>query len=845
MEQKFRVLLIEDDEDDYVLVKTLLSEVPMERFQVDWVRTYEEGIESVCRREHDVYLVDYRLGEQDGLDLLREAVAKGCENPVILLTGQGGYEVDLEAMRAGAADYLIKSQVTSELLERSIRYSIERKHTELELRRYRDRLEDLVRERTAQLDEKTEALETANEELHRKEQECRALVENSPDAIVRFDRDLRRTYVNSAMETLTGLPVSAFLGKTIDEPKREDRLEFMRLLERACRKVFASGEEEKIESPYPTPAGLKHFHVRVVPECSNDGRVGTVLTIYRDITELKVAQEELMRREELLRAVIENMPVGVWVSDEKGTITTANSMGEQIWGARRFVPVGEFEKFKGWRVDSGKRIESHEWALARAVRSGETTIGEEILIETFGGERKTILNSAVPVFSKEGKLIAGIAINQDITGRKRMEQELRRAKDELELRVKERTAELERAVEALRLDEARMEALLELSHMSEVSVEQMAHYVMEQQVRLTHSSIGWLGFTNEDESVLMLHTLSQSVRERCAVSEVPIHFLVEGAGVWADAIRERRAVIINDYSRPHPHKRGYPEGHAPLSRVMIIPVFDGNRIAAVAAVGNKEQEYNASDVRQSTLLMDGLWKLAQRRRAEEALRESERLSAMGRALSSLAHDMKTPLIAIGGFTRLVQRRLEADRPLFDKLEIVVKETQRLEKMVKDMLDFSRPMKLERSAEDVGSLVAECLAVAKPVAQECQVYIENLTPAEILPVPLDVVRIKQAIINLVVNAVQASPKGETVVVTGYRNQRKLFIDVIDHGPGVPPEKRGEIFAPFFTTKKEGTGLGLSIVKKIVEAHGGHIAVLSNPDDKGATFRVELPCGEDNA
>jgi DNA-binding response OmpR family regulator len=161
----YKVLLIDDDADDYALVRDLLSEIPTSRFRVDWAATYDAAVEAVCRDEHDVYLLDLRLGERDGLELLRELIAQGCEAPIILLTGQGGYEVDVEAMRSGAADYLVKTQLTAELLERSIRYSIERKRTESEVRRYRHLLEEMVQERTARLNERTKQLEAANEEL--------------------------------------------------------------------------------------------------------------------------------------------------------------------------------------------------------------------------------------------------------------------------------------------------------------------------------------------------------------------------------------------------------------------------------------------------------------------------------------------------------------------------------------------------------------------------------------------------------------------------------------------------------------------------------------------------------
>lgn len=141
-----RVLLIEDDADDYTLTREMLGDIAGIRFELDWAASYDAALEHMARRAHDVYLVDYRLGEHNGLELLRQAVHAGLHAPMILLTGQGDREIDVEAMRAGAADYVIKEQLDASLLERSIRYAIEHKRTEEELeRRVRDRTAELAR----------------------------------------------------------------------------------------------------------------------------------------------------------------------------------------------------------------------------------------------------------------------------------------------------------------------------------------------------------------------------------------------------------------------------------------------------------------------------------------------------------------------------------------------------------------------------------------------------------------------------------------------------------------------------------------------------------------------------
>jgi two-component system cell cycle sensor histidine kinase/response regulator CckA len=132
---RIRVLLIEDDEDDYVLVRKLLSQITMVHYDLQWAPTYRAALEAIDRGPHDVYLLDYRLGERTGLEFLHEINAKGSVIPVVFLTGHADYGLDIEAMRAGASDYLVKGQISPGLLERSIRYAIERKRLEEQLRR--------------------------------------------------------------------------------------------------------------------------------------------------------------------------------------------------------------------------------------------------------------------------------------------------------------------------------------------------------------------------------------------------------------------------------------------------------------------------------------------------------------------------------------------------------------------------------------------------------------------------------------------------------------------------------------------------------------------------------------
>lgn len=231
--------------------------------------------------------------------------------------------------------------------------------------------------------------------------------------------------------------------------------------------------------------------------------------------------------------------------------------------------------------------------------------------------------------------------------------------------------------------------------------------------------------------------------------------------------------------------------------------------------------------------------LAEREQREHAARiEAERLAAIGKAVSEIAHDMKSPLMAIGGFVNQVSRKMSGDESSHNKLQVVIQETARLEGMVKDMLEFGRPFELALSQANLNDLVKETMEVSKPIAAKAGVALKTEMDKSLPAVELDVSRFRQVLMNLIVNAIQSSSFGEEIIFRTRRSKLEEIVEITDCGCGIPEEEGEKIFQPFFTTKKEGTGLGLAIVKKIVEAHGGRITFHPNKD-KGTTFVVALP------
>lgn len=172
---------------------------------------------------------------------------------------------------------------------------------------------------------------------------------------------------------------------------------------------------------------------------------------------------------------------------------------------------------------------------------------------------------------------------------------------------------------ALTLNEARLEALLKLSQMTQSPLQEITDFALEQAVLLTRSRLGYLAFVNREETVLTMHSWSRCAMRECQIAEKPIVYRLETTGLWGEALRQRRPIITNDYRAASPWKQGLPPGHVPLERHMNVPIFDAGRVAAVAGVGNKDGDYDESDVRQLTLLIDGMWKIVERQRAKREL----------------------------------------------------------------------------------------------------------------------------------------------------------------------------------------------------------------------------------
>ncbi len=229
-------------------------------------------------------------------------------------------------------------------------------------------------------------------------------------------------------------------------------------------------------------------------------------------------------------------------------------------------------------------------------------------------------------------------------------------------------------------------------------------------------------------------------------------------------------------------------------------------------------------------------------RLERRTRQAERLAELGTLTGGLAHEIKNPLSTVQLNLQLLEEDLDPNDPnqqrVINRLHIVQREAGRLRETLDDFLKYAGKMELDRKPTDVNELLEELVDFFSPQAQIQRVQIRlRQSPNQII-VPLDPRFIKQAVLNLMINGLQAMPTGGELILSASESDGQACIDVIDTGPGIPPEAAENIFKAYYSTKKGGTGLGLAISQRIAQEHGGRITVKGEMG-KGSDFTLHLP------
>jgi diguanylate cyclase (GGDEF)-like protein/PAS domain S-box-containing protein len=347
-----RVLLIDDDEEDYILTRYIFDEFKDNQFTLDWRDNFDDAFAAFGENRHDIYLVDYRLGERTGLELLRAAIKAGCTAPIILLTGQGDKEIDFQAMQAGAADYLVKGELTAPLLERAIRYSL--KHAR------------------------------SLEEIQNSEAKFRSVIQSASDAILLTNREGKITLWNKAAEMIfgyreeeiVGFPFTAIMGAKYANKALSVGLQFT--LENVMPfdgKIIESMGRRKDGSEFPLELSGSVWR-------TSEGVYYT--GILRDITERRAAESRLVH--EATHDSLTGLPNRAHFTTILESVITGARGDENQKFAVLFLDLDRFKVINDGlgHVIGDKLLIAIAERLAAAVRPGD-------IVSRFGGDEFTIL----------------------------------------------------------------------------------------------------------------------------------------------------------------------------------------------------------------------------------------------------------------------------------------------------------------------------------------------------------------------------------------------------------------------------------------------------------------------
>ena len=660
------------------------------------------------------------------------------------------------------------------------------------------------------------------EALRESVESYRALLDRLPDIVMRFDCAGRHLFVSENVARVVAHKASSFIGKTHRElgfPPEQ-----CQLWEAAIQSVFDTGEPHASEFTLDGLHGPTTFDWHLAAERDAAGRVQTVLSVSRDVTAHRKLQQDYRT---LFREMLEGFALHEIICDASGQPVDY-----------RFLSVNpEFERMTGLNAARivGKRVlevmpDTESYWIARYGKVALT--GEPAHFENFSSE----LNKHFSVTAFRPAPGQFACVVQDTTHSKLAEQALQRRHvlDQALLRI-------------LKLQATRPETALALA--------------VEQLVELTESELGFIGFVDAEEATISAHLWSSPAMRDYCVENQQLTFSVRSGDLWAAAVIEHRPIVGNDSTAPgHPNQE-LPYGNVKLHRFLAVPVMREGRAVLLAGLGNKTKPYEAADVTETGLFLEGVWGFLsrvhaenERRKLEEQLRMSQKLEAIGGLAGGIAHDFNNLIGVILNCAGFALEGVAEDDSVRDDLIEIQKAGERAATLTRQLLAFSRKQLLQPVPLNLNEIARGIEMMLRRILGE-DVEIAQLLADDLGLIRADPGQMEQVLMNLAVNARDAMPKGGKLTVetsnvvldepfaTSHVSVvpgEYIRLAVSDTGAGMDEETMARVFEPFFTTKEQGrgTGLGLSTVYGIVKQSGGTIWVYSEPG-QGTTFKVYLP------
>jgi signal transduction histidine kinase/HPt (histidine-containing phosphotransfer) domain-containing protein/ActR/RegA family two-component response regulator len=430
-------------------------------------------------------------------------------------------------------------------------------------------------------------------------------------------------------------------------------------------------------------------------------------------------------------------------------------------------------------------------------------------------------------------------------------------------------AAFNRLLTFLSFEARRAEIMLELpliaGSLDEIAFMQRGQELAEE---LTGSQVSFIHLVNADEETIELVAWSKRTLEHYCHAVFDKHYPVSQAGIWADALRQRRPVIFNDYAA-YPEKRGLPDGHAELHRLISVPVIEQGKVVMLAGIGNKATDYTDLDAESVQLIANSIWAIVQRKRAdgelethrqhleqlvEERTRELAKAKTLAESatlaksifLSNMSHEIRTPMNAIIGLTRIL-RRADPTPDQARRLEKIDIAAEHLLSIINDILDISKieagKLQLEQADFHLSSIFNHIQSFVADQADAKGLAI--VVDSDGVPAWLsgDSLRLRQALLNYISNAIKFTERGSITLraqlLKDDGDTLLVRFEVADTGIGIAPDKLSNLFQAFeqadpsTTRNYGGTGLGLSITRHLAELMGGVAGAESEPG-QGSTF-----------
>jgi PAS domain S-box-containing protein len=599
------------------------------------------------------------------------------------------------------------------------------------------------------------------------------LVERAPEAVFVADAQGRYTYVNAAACRLLGYPRDELIGKSITDLIRPGETE--RLWQSRSRLLGGERGVEEWELRRADGTWVPvEITVNITPE-------GAWQAYVRDISERKAQEQAVRENEKLLESIFEILPVGVWIADRSGRIVRGNPAGQQIWAGARYVAVPQFGEYKGWWVDTGEPIAAEEWALARALRKGETSLGELVRIQCFDGSFKTIINSAAPLRDEAGAIAGAIVVNEDITGLQETQRKLRESE------------QLFRTV---------------------FNLIPVGLWVADRDGRIVLGNPAgeriWAGTRYVAPSQF---------------GDYKAWWFETGKPLQPDEWGLARAIQRGETARDELLRIQCFDGSTKTVINWAAPIrSSGGEITGAIAVNE--------DVTSLCQTQDQLRRAVKDREDLLAVVSHDLrnplggLMMMAAALERQAQDMPGAQ-AVEQLAAKLQENVRAMSGLIDDLLAISVEAA------------GRSM-LKLAPAGAGVLLKKAALSAKPLLERFSIGLEVRSPSELPTLSVDADRVQRIFANLIDNAVKFTDASGTVTLAAEVQPTAVRFSVANSGPPLPRATLESMFEPFWQSARDrrGAGLGLAICRSIVESHGGAIWAEPAP---GQRVRVcfELP------